>query len=113
MSAAANNWLKDRPLLTVLFSFLSSLILLFTARAVEFNDTEKAEFKKELQEKVDADYVNAAIIAHEDREEQIIDPMKKDIQELKDEDKIIRVEFLEEVRLLRKDIMDIYKQKSN
>lgn len=109
MSAAANNWLKDRPLITVLFSFLGSLILAFTVRAVNIDDEEKKALKDKIDNKADIEYVDNSISIHEIREQKIIEPIQQNIQELKAEDKLIRVEFLEEVRLLRKDIMDIYK----
>lgn len=69
MSAAANNWLKDRPLLTVLFSFLGSLILAFTVRAVNISDDEKKKMQNDIDSKATIDYVDRSIFNHEAKEQ--------------------------------------------
>lgn len=61
MSAAANNWLKDRPLLTVLFSFIGSLILAFTMRAVNMSDEKAREFEDKLDKKADTEWVRTKL----------------------------------------------------
>ena len=69
MSAAANNWLKDRPLITVLFSFLGSLILAFTVRAADMNNDEKKEINDRIDSKASIDYVDKSFANHEIKEQ--------------------------------------------
>jgi len=71
MSAAANNWLKDRPLVTVLLSFLGSLILAFTVRAADISKDEKKEINDKIDSKASIEYVDKSFINHEGKEQLI------------------------------------------
>jgi hypothetical protein len=113
--SAADKWLNNRPLFGHMITLLISMIVVFTTYALNSSDYKNNKLNERLEGKADVEYVDNKIIEHEAKEEQMIMPIKEDINELKAEDKLIRVEFLEEVRLLRKDIMDFYKssQKGN
>ena len=76
MSAAANNWLKDRPLLTVLFSFLGSLILAFTVRAVNNSDEAAKSMKIEIDKKASIEYVDKQFINHESKEQVMLNRLE-------------------------------------
>lgn len=83
MSAAANNWLKDRPLLVAGFSFLGSLIIALTVQARNNSYADDKELKKELSKKVDAEYVDNKMKAHERTQEAELNAIRKEISDYK------------------------------
>jgi len=104
MSAAANSWLKDKPLLTIGISFLSSLILAFSVRSANIS-------KEEMDSKATKVEVHTAFEQHEKKEIEVINPIKERIVSLEQADKDARTEYLKEIQLLRKDILDLYRSK--
>ncbi|MCP4987228.1 MAG: hypothetical protein GY928_14615 [Colwellia sp.] len=100
MSAAANNWLKDRPLITVLFSFVGSLILVFVSGAQSADREEQQLLKEEMDLKADKTYVDNRVNNVEGKYQIELNNIKKALDEIKEDGKETRGDIKEILKKL-------------
>lgn len=75
-------------------------------------DASAEKIVEELDKKATKEYVNDRFSAHESKDEKVIEAISKDIEDLKQADRDTRKEYLKEIQLLRKDILEIWKSKN-
>jgi len=65
MSAVANNWLKDRPLFTMIISSLIAIIIPLSIFAMKQESEQMNAINQKIDKKADIEFVEKRISEHE------------------------------------------------
>lgn len=101
MSAA--NYVKNKYIDIIINTLITGIMLLFGFYLTS-SDLDAREFEDTIDNKADKSFVITAIDIHEAKENETLTPMRNDIEALKQADTQIRVEFLEQIKMLREDL---------